>query len=385
MDIRKIHDVFNAGGEPTVTYIKRDNHTKKLEEKISDELYSSKIIIIHGPSKLGKTVITKKVFSELEHIWVDGGTAKNALGLWDTIIMDADDKFNTNRFQSRTDENAQIIGVNILKNKKLPLVIDDFHLMPEDEQKKIIQSVKSLVFNAIPIVLISVPHKLVDVVNAEREMNSRNIDIEIPTWEIEELEQIAIEGFKKLELNNDKTMIDNFIRNSFGSPFIMQELCYKATIASNESDFSAGKVTNPLVKTSERMFYGEIAESYCTDEFNWVLNGSKSHSTSRKEVEKTNGSKIDIFQAVTTGISMSKIDKPIIYLELKKNIMAILKDEPDNSRITYVLNKMTSLAKTLSSSSDVIRDPILEWDTDSKILYLIDPFLKFYIKWSGKY
>lgn len=385
----KIKEVFTAGGEPTFTYIKRNNHTDGLESKISNQLNSSKVIIIHGPSKLGKTVITKKVFHAIEHFWIDGGVAKSAQGVWSSVLLLADQKYKTNSFNpTYTLDIAQLVANTTLVKNKIPLVIDDFHLLPHNEQQFVVQAIKSLVYNQIPVVFISVPHKILDVVNSEREMNSRWIAIEIPTWDKEDLKKIAIEGFKELNLEYSLSLIEYLANNSFGNPFIMQELC-RATCEANHITETASqpkKINSPSDIMLEKIFFGKIAEQYITDEFNTVLNGTANESSSKKlEHEKIDGTYIDIHEAVTRAIALSDTSSPIAVDQLKSTFKAFLKDEPSHKIIITALTKMSALANGIANKNDISRDPILEWDNKKKIIHILDPFLKFYIRWSGKY
>ena len=55
----------------------------------------------------------------------------------------------------------------------IPLVIDDFHYIERKYQGEIVRALKSLIFDSLPVVLIAIPHRRLDVVKVEREMTGR--------------------------------------------------------------------------------------------------------------------------------------------------------------------------------------------------------------------
>jgi hypothetical protein len=66
------NEVFVAGGEPTITYVKRqqENVEKALLRAIE---FPNQIVSLSGPTKTGKTVLCLKVLKKREMVLVNCG------------------------------------------------------------------------------------------------------------------------------------------------------------------------------------------------------------------------------------------------------------------------------------------------------------------------
>ena len=60
-----------------------------------------------------------------------------------------------------------------LKKLSVPLVIDDFHYIEGGVQLELVRNLKDLIFDGLPVILASVPHRAYDAVRVEREMTGR--------------------------------------------------------------------------------------------------------------------------------------------------------------------------------------------------------------------
>ncbi|PAQ09877.1 hypothetical protein [Mesorhizobium temperatum] len=80
-------DVFVAGGQPTVTYV--DRQELHVERSLARALATpNQIVSLAGPTKTGKTVLCKKMLGERECVWIDGGQIKRADDLWTKITAE---------------------------------------------------------------------------------------------------------------------------------------------------------------------------------------------------------------------------------------------------------------------------------------------------------
>ena len=58
-----LKDVFVAGGMPSITYVNRSMHS--LESNLNAEIKEGyKVICVTGPTKSGKTVLTRHVLGQ---------------------------------------------------------------------------------------------------------------------------------------------------------------------------------------------------------------------------------------------------------------------------------------------------------------------------------
>lgn len=77
--------VFTPGGFPTVTYVSLKEN--ELEQKIGEARdYLSKLVVLKGAKKSGKTVLVDRVFPSSSNVWIDGGTVDSVEVFWDLAL-----------------------------------------------------------------------------------------------------------------------------------------------------------------------------------------------------------------------------------------------------------------------------------------------------------
>ena len=83
----KYSEVFVPGGFPRHTYNPRESLS--LETQLSEVRENlCKLVTVTGHTKSGKTVLTRRILSPEESVWVDGGVVANEEDLW-SIILDS--------------------------------------------------------------------------------------------------------------------------------------------------------------------------------------------------------------------------------------------------------------------------------------------------------
>jgi hypothetical protein len=218
--IYKLKDVFIAGGSPKVTYVER----KKLglETKIQRALEKpNHFASITGVSKSGKTVLLKHFLDERNYIGVDGGQVKDVKSLWATVadrLSQPNTVISTQEIASGTKKSAKLgfsakiphffeanaqAGVSdsagsksstsmentvdlqnacgrYLVSNEVILVIDDFHYIKRDEQTEIVRNLKNFVYEGLKVVLLSVPYKAYEAIQAEVEITGRFVHVNVP-------------------------------------------------------------------------------------------------------------------------------------------------------------------------------------------------------------
>jgi hypothetical protein len=80
-------EVFVAGGQPTVTYVDRED--QHIERTLARAIATpNQIVSLSGPTKTGKTVLCRRVLNKRQYVWVDGGKVKSADEFWGTVNSD---------------------------------------------------------------------------------------------------------------------------------------------------------------------------------------------------------------------------------------------------------------------------------------------------------
>ncbi|MBA4491408.1 hypothetical protein [Paracoccus sp. S1E-3] len=395
----KAKEVFVAGGMPTITYVGRADLS--LEKDLRSELREGyKVISVTGPTKSGKTVLTRHVLGRDKSITVNGGQVKDSAELWSDLLgkLSLPSEIETSRDKKYSAGLRWIISAqrqvangekqkftqahktNILEYMRLSdltLVVDDFHYMNTDLQRDVIRTLKSEVFDGLTAVLIAVPHRAFDAIGVEREMEGRFAHIEIPVWDEKELIEISKAGFPKLNMNVKSGAIDRFARESHGSPLLMQRFCSRLC-AHYEIGESLPKLReyNPSEKTLEDIFVS-VAEQFGLPTFQKLSRGPQSRSK-RIDRELRDGSgTLDRYEAVLRAIAMTGPKEKVHYDEIRDKLKLLLDEGsvPQKHEVSAALGHMTGIAR-----DQIAGEPVLEWADD--YLYLTDPFLIFYMRWT---
>ena len=409
--------VFVPGGFPQITYIPRNEH--QLESRVQaaqDNL--SKLMVITGATKSGKTVLVDKVFPQDSAIWIDGGTISDEQSFWDSIVEKMELFTYTEVSESYSDSmeagveasvegnalfakgsaklhgtlqvgssdgasyhrniSAKIIAIRALQDNLVPLVVDDFHYISKPIQKSIVRALKAPIMHGLPVIFIAIPNRKYDAVEVEREMTGRIENIEMPIWSEEELKGIAHTGFGKLDVEISANLISELANAAYGSPFLMQEFCKEICLRSGitEQKSSPQHIPDDI---SVGSIFTTIAEHSGRSMFDKLKRGPRAR-TDRKPRHMVDGTVTDIYGVVMEGL---KVLQPGVesgpYESLRTNIKNRLdEDPPQKHEVTRVLDKIAEISYTDTSST-----PVIDWQREDNIITITDPFFAFFLKWSN--
>lgn len=407
--------VFVPGGFPTYTYNPRQN--RQLEDSIREASNNYKLLVVTGPTKSGKTVLVNKVFPRAENLWIDGGSITTEDSFWELIISDLDGyteeqiengddmqyaisgttEFEGSILLARTKagltgnvtnmERTTILQRRVMSNKgkaisllqefKIPLIIDDFHYISKNIQKQIVRALKAPIMFGVPVICIAIPNRKFDAIDVERELTGRMASVEMPIWDLYELETIAKEGFKTLNVEIADTMVHNLSIEAFGSPFLMQEFCH--TLCKKIGIEMAGKQRKLLENSCNfEEIFSDIANNSGRSMFDKLKRGPRTR-TDRKPRKMKSGDTLDIYGVVMEALKHLRPGiETITYDTLRANIREVLADDlPQHGEIARVLEKIAEISHTDTSST-----PVIDWQKDDDILTITDPFFAFFLKWS---
>ncbi len=415
MPKNRFSSIFIPGGMPTFTYNPRTelDLEGRLREAFLDD---NKLITLTGLTKTGKTVLAKKIFPKSECIWFDGGMYNiesdfweyflEKLDLYNTKQEDKNDAIGSELAVSASVESpipllraklglgakitsniarrsgrsrsvsAKILVLDELTNNPRPVVIDDFHYIPKEEQGKIIRAFKGLIFEGIPIVIIAIPHRRYDAERVEREMEGRINSIQLPSWSIEELSAIGEKGFPLLNMNVSEDGIKKLAAESFGRPHLMQEYC-KSFCKDNHIVEQLDSVVDFSILSEEAIF-NDVAANYGRPVFEKLKRGPRIR-TDRVKRKLKNGRSADLYELLLAALVNIKPGIcSITYEEIKTSIREIIDDRlPQVNEVSRVMQYMMKISTDDSSSS-----PVIDWDKKDKILHVIDPYFAFFLKWT---
>lgn len=262
-----------------------------------------------------------------------------------------------------------------LRTLPVPIVIDDFHYVPNEVKRDIARAVKSLL-PITHVVLIAVPHEAFEAVREEPDMGGRVWHLKIDLWSQDELGYIAREGFAALNVvDHADALASRLAENSFGAPFLMQQLCYDLMIA--ERILETQKVGVDLRNLEDWAgFFERIAERSAPPVFEKLRKGPKSRGQMRMErLLKPSGTATDIYGAVLFALSQTGPKPVIAQQELVRVLDGLLTEPARGQHVSSCLGHMSAIADEARGTGD----PALVFKNDE--VYILDPFLLFFLRW----
>jgi len=270
------NEVFKTQGQPTITYVKRENG--KYEKQLSDAIDSKGIIcVLTGPSKTGKTTLYTEVVRSktLEPLIIRCHNNLTSHDVWkialekvnfERIRESSATKETTKRLEGKLGGKigwswlAGLVGevttgissndgegkirekilanpqpthlIPILQNMPYLLIVEDFHYLNQDVQKTVFQQWKAFIDSEVSVVVVGTTHHASDLAYANKDLIGRYTQVNLGNWELEDLKKIPIKGFSYLKRALPQSVMSLIARESVGLPIIAQ--CVSLQIILNE-------------------------------------------------------------------------------------------------------------------------------------------------------
>lgn len=417
----KATDVFVPGAYPQYTYVQRAEQA--LEQALRDALDTpGQLVSLAGPSKSGKTVLVEKVVGKDHLIAISGVGITHPEDLWTKVLnwMDVpaaveetvsastiaeasggasgkvgipgiasgmlEGSAGIAREQGRSQTITQVRrGLpqvqREIANSDFVVFVDDFHYMHRDVQAEAAKALKEAVRLGIKICTASVLHRGDDVVRANPELRGRIRSVDLQYWNLDDLASIALTGFSQLNCVARREHVDVLAKEAAGSPQLMQQICLQACFVMGIRQ----RVGDPLVLNfSADQFKAIFEQTSSTTDFRTLVDvldaGPRTRGTERKIYtfhDKTSG---DVYRCVLKAIAA---DPPILsfpYDELLRRTHDVcIGESPVGSSVVGTCSHMAKLAEDKFPSERVI-----DWDEQTQVLDLPDPYLAFFLRWSGR-
>jgi hypothetical protein len=404
-----LKEVFAPGGMPSVTYVGREH--LELEAKIlRAEARGFSFNVVTGPTKSGKSVLCHRVLDAKRLVTMEGGQVTSSVEFWEQLahrtqvaatVTDTS-KLSENisgeveagwnlggllKLRSKVDVGSgrdtakqyqvalKIACIDGLVNSKAILLIDDFHYLDQSVQKEVIQSFKAPVMKGLNVFLLAVPHRAFDPVTVENEVEGRFKHIEIPTWEMDDLEMIAELGFPALNVRCDPKIVKEMATQASRNPLLMQEICAELCLENRINETQPALIN--LDSTKLDAAFKEIAESKGFPKFQRLRNGPQARKA-RESRLLTDRTEEDIYSVIMMSLAKSGPKAKTSYDELRAEMRSLIHADgkmPQKNEITSALSHMTSIAK-----KDIKGEPAIEWVKETNEIIITDPFLIFYMK-----
>ena len=414
-------EVFTPTSFPTHTYVQRNEllHEKLLSQWIES---SGQIASVSGPSKAGKTVLVQRVVGKDNLITVSGASIREPDQLWErvldwygephsTVATRADTKTetkmtergatiglagagannratstNANALMETTAATAHRRGlpqvVQELAHTPFTVLLDDFHYVPAAIQTDVAQQIKDAAGRGVRICVASVPHRADNVVRALPELRGRVLAVDIDYWNRRELLEIPRLGCAALGIYVDEPSLTMFATEAAGSPQLMQSICrwmcHQLGVREAVSPPRAVTLDDATRKeilflTSQTVDFRSLVRA--------LIAGPKARPGERKKYAHRDGKEGDVYLTLLRAVAMDPPRLTLEYGELGKRLEELCRphEPPDGASTVRTCVALGQIAQSMAEPTG----PSLEWDERDQVLVLPDPYLLFYLRWSG--
>lgn len=412
----KATEVFTPGGYPIHTLVE-DHLTAKQQQLIDALEMGTMLISISGPSKSGKTVFVKKVLGAENLIEITGAGIQSVNDLWmrvfdilGTPVTQTRSLTDTTTFSgtgkvtaqagvifakgsvegalsggyNKADQTSEAYAIDLLQLLKseiggtdFVIFIDDFHYINRDIQAELARQIKDAIAYGCKFICASVPYHSDDIIRGNADLRGRIFNIDFDYWGADNLKLIAEKGFSLLNVTPEANAIDNLVKESAGSPQLMQYLCLNSCFELDARSSTSSKTTYPdspdvLEKVCKRTLlsadYSSIVDK--------MKEGPKVRGSDRKSYLSKEGWQGDVYVYLLKAIALNPPTLTFRYADLVSRVSQLCySDSPSGSSITSACQHSTTIANNAANNS------IIEWDQENDVLDIRDPYLLFYLRW----
>lgn len=414
-------EIFIPGSFPTETYIQRSD--KDYEAVLSDALSMDGMVVsISGPSKSGKTVLIERVVGKDCLISISGAGIKTPSDLWDAVLDWIEVPYETQKTFNHTDKIGTEVGVSggasvfgfakaeasakgkldsenstedrtlrrrtganqvvrEIANSDYAILVDDFHYIPRDIQGEVARQIKDVVRQQVKICVATVSHRGDDVMRANPELRGRLQTIDLPYWNIDDLKKIATIGLSKLNAHINEESLNYLANEAAGSPQLMQLICLQMCFVKN---IRSKAQTPSNIEINAQDLSAIFEQTSTSTDFRSLFDvldcGPKLRGKERKIYQFIDGSCGDVYRCILKAIAADPPTLSFNYNNLVARAHSICSNEfPSGSSLSGSCAQMIKLAQ-----ENFPNERAVDWDAEKEVLDIPDPYLSFYLRWSGR-
>lgn len=416
----RARDVFTPGSYPEHTYVQRAD--SNIEQHLRDALeVPGQLISISGPSKSGKTVLVERVVGRENLITVTGAGIKTGDDLWHRVLDAIGEPTQTTALDTTSHKGAvafggkgsagvplvakgevsvngtlesgeqQSIGITASRRGLLQVVreiakssfvllVDDFHYIDRAAQGLVAQAMKEAVRQEVKIVTAAVTHRSDDVIRSLADLRGRVANLDLRYWDLDSLIRIAHLGFGKLNITFDEEAVKKFATEAAGSPQLMQAICLAAC---QEMEIREAKDRHTLTACSEAQWRAIFERIVTVSDYRSLVEilaaGPKTRGTDRLIFAFKDGTKGDVYRCILRAIAADPLRQTFPYQDILNRVAGLcVQLKPMGSAIIGSCHHIAELAIDTQPEQRVI-----DWDQEKSVLDVPDPYLLFYLRWSG--
>lgn len=387
-------NVFKPGAYPEYTYVSRNYEDTGIsyELRLKQALRTAGCLTsLIGPSKMGKTILCEKVIGFDNIIEVSGADFNGEMDFWAVVAAKVGlpyaGEITTEReaaeehSMERDSRNEKFVlskdkVIQYYKENEKVLVIDDFHYATQEMQMKMARQLKDAIRRELKVVVVSLPHRSDDAIRQNADLSGRLSLINIEAWKKEDLKEIALKGFKQLNMSISEAAAEKLSVECLTSPQLMQYICLG--ICTLLEDRNEDVVCTEILET---------AYKFTTVNFNYydvagVMAKGPNPRGKRRNLYKTkSGKELDLYGLIVESFAKNPPEMELDFQSIYRRIADLIEEELTVPDKQSVKNHLNNLQLILKEKEEIYR--AIEWK-DGKV-YILDPLFLFYLRWGRAY
>lgn len=386
----KAENVFKPGAYPKYTYVSRNYEDTGIsyELRLKQALRTAGCLTsLIGPSKMGKTILCEKVIGFENIVEVSGADFNGEMDFWAVVAAkvglpyageitterEAAEEYSTER-DSRNEKFvlSKDKVIQYYKENEKVLVIDDFHYASQEMQMKMAQQLKDAIRRELKVVVVSLPHRSDDAIRQNADLSGRLSLINIEAWKEEDLKEIALKGFKQLNMSITETVAEKLAIECLTSPQLMQYICLSICILledKNEETVCAEILETAYKFTTVNFNYYDVV--------NVMAKGPNTRGKRRNLYRTKSGKELDLYGLIVESFAKNPPEMELDFESIYNRITELIEEEVKVPDKQSVKNHLNNLQLILKEKEEIYR--AIEWK-DGKV-YILDPLFLFYLRW----
>lgn len=386
----KAENVFKPGAYPEYTYVSRnyENTGISYELRLKQALrIAGCLTSLIGPSKMGKTILCEKVIGFDNIVELSGADFNADTDFWAIVAAKVELPYNGeittereltegNSKESDGKKEKYILSkdkvIQYYKDNDKVLVIDDFHYASKEMQLKMAQQLKDAIRKELKVVVVSLPHRADDAIRQNADLSGRLSLINIETWKEKDLKEIALLGFKQLNINITDEVAGQLAIECLTSPQLMQYICL--SICTLLEDKNEDTVKAEMLESAYR--FTTVNFNYA-DVVNVISKGPNPRGKKRNLFKTLTGKELDLYGLIVESIAKNPPMMEMDFETLYDRIINLIPADAAKPDRQSVKNHMYNLQIILKDKEEIYK--AVDWKDGT--VYILDPLFLFYLRW----
>lgn len=384
------NSVFSSATFPEYTYVNRKSsgdftYEERLKMALEQMGY---LIVIDGPSKIGKTVLCEAVIGRDRLVSMTGNDFKGENDFWTVVAKKVDlplggevqnestvqgqgEQIGT-KYTSQYQTNKERVMRFFLENKKV-LLLDDFHYADVKMQHDAACQLKEAIRYDLKAIVVSLPHRVDETVKNNPDLQGRIMNITMKPWKKEELAEIPNKGFSILGVSAGQKMIDRLVMECIDSPQTMQSICENVGYYIAEDKILKDEdITKSCYLRADFLTYQEL--------YARLLAGLSSRGQKRAIYYLEDGMEVDRYGLVLEALRKNPPLKSITMSEIYERAKKILDKTKEMPKLTTQTIRVTMKSMfSILEESGYEADRVFDWKEN--VLTFREPLFLFYLRW----